>query len=435
MKPFYSPFVDKKGNIIPLSKLRFSHVLQLKEHEIEEGYQVEYKSRWDDNFLKKHLCQTIASFANSEGGWLFVGIEDNTANYIGIEKLRADYNQIISQKLVSVSPMPKFESRFVKDPKNSRKGILVVYIYEGTDPPYVCNGTVYLRSGSSKIPVRSGRIEIDNLVQKAEKFDKQHKAFCTNNLIGKDAQFPVCSIYLYNPYANIDINQISSRLRTMKNELNETGLWQRINYSLDSILCYGSDVVSKEAITTVAEFFADGNVKLFCPLFVLPRDLYQGWAEFIKERSPNIDVGEMLVTDGYITYASMLRQLINAFEYLKKSNYHINDYYISFEYKNIGKSVLFFRQNLQTTEDIGQYIQTINCNNFYVCPKSEISTLPTHFIHDVPIDEVGNNAIQILEANFAFLFGIDPIELTRKIEESGPLYKEKLFSSHYHYKS
>ncbi|MPM37940.1 hypothetical protein SDC9_84562 [bioreactor metagenome] len=308
-------------------------------------------------------------------------------------------------------------------------GVLVVYIYEGTNPPYICNGTVYLRSGSSKIPIRSGRIEIDNLVQKAEKFTKQHKKFCINNLISEKAKIPVCSIYLYNPYANVDINQISSNLKTMKNELNETGYWRRISYSLDSVLCYGSDVVSKDSVTTVVEFFADGNVKILCPLFVLPHNRHQVWSEFIKEHATNIDVGEMLVIDGFITYACMLTQLSSAFEYLKKSNYHINDYYISFEYKNIGNSVLFFRQEFHGVEDIEEYIQSIDCNNFYVCPKSEISTLPTYFIHDVPIDEVGSNAIQILDANFAFLFGIDPIELTQKMEESGPLYKEKLFSS------
>ena len=52
----YSPFIDKKGNKIGLEKLRFANILSIEENGIEEGYKVEFKSKWDDNFKKKHLC-------------------------------------------------------------------------------------------------------------------------------------------------------------------------------------------------------------------------------------------------------------------------------------------------------------------------------------------------------------------------------------------
>ncbi len=123
----YSPFIDKKGNKIGLEKLRFANILSIEENGIEEGYKVEFKSKWDDNFKKKHLCQTIASFANAEGGWLIVGLEDNTGKYIGIDKQRTDFSQTISQKLMEVTPRPKFDCRFLHETSDKKRGVLVIH--------------------------------------------------------------------------------------------------------------------------------------------------------------------------------------------------------------------------------------------------------------------------------------------------------------------
>lgn len=196
----YSPFIDKKGNKIKLSKIRFSDIVRIEETGIEEGYKVEFKSVWDDNFKKKHLCQTITSFANAEGGWLIVGIEDGTGKYIGIDKQRTDFSQIISQKLVEVTPIPKFDCRFIHETNNKKRGVLVIQVYEGINPPYVCNGTVYTRNGSSKLPIKSDRSSIDELINKRNKYNDLMKRFCVNNFVDERERNPHCIIYLYNPY-------------------------------------------------------------------------------------------------------------------------------------------------------------------------------------------------------------------------------------------
>ena len=97
----YLPFTDKDGNKIRLNDLTYSDIRNIREQGIEEGYKIEFKSQWDENFKKKHLCQTIASFANVEGGWLLVGIEDGTGNYVGIEKQRSDFSQTIAQNIMN----------------------------------------------------------------------------------------------------------------------------------------------------------------------------------------------------------------------------------------------------------------------------------------------------------------------------------------------
>lgn len=110
----YSSFWDKKGNPLELSNIRFSHLEQLRT--VDEGYKVEYKS----------------TFANSEGGWLIIGIDDNSHEVSCIPKIRSDYSQTISQLLKErTSPIPAFDSKFIRNPKNKDEGVLVVEIYEG----------------------------------------------------------------------------------------------------------------------------------------------------------------------------------------------------------------------------------------------------------------------------------------------------------------
>lgn len=130
----YSPFLDRKGNQIDLPKLRFSHLAQLKE--IDEGYKIEYKSNFDDS-VKKKLPSIITSFANSEGGWLIIGVDDDTHDPKCIPKRRSDYSQTISQLLKErTSPIPLFDSKFLVNPKNKNEGVLIVLVYEGRFPPY-----------------------------------------------------------------------------------------------------------------------------------------------------------------------------------------------------------------------------------------------------------------------------------------------------------
>ncbi len=434
MKQFYSPFINSKNSFISIANVRFSHIAQLEKREVEEGYQVEYKSQWDANFLKKHLCQTITSFANSEGGWLIVGIENDTTKYIGIKKQRADFSQTISQKLNAlVSPIPKFDCRFIRNPKDPQYGVLVIYVYEGINPPYICNGTVYVRNGSSKTPVKPGRIEIDNLIQKREKFLSNRKSFCVDYLIDNRKKIPICSIFLYNPYANIDINSITDKLKIMKHELEDMNHWKRITYSIESIICYNTDIISNTSVTLMSELYANGNVKISCPLFVLPDDFCKKWGEFLSKHNPSIDVTDMKIIDGFISFYSIESELSKIFQYIKKRGYHINDYFITFDYRNVGNTILYFRQDYSDSKKKAEAINKIQANEFYICPKNKIKTEPTYFIEDVSAKDAANIGIQLLGSYFALLFGITPDEINKKITELCSLYSEQTFISQKHY--
>ena len=426
----YSPFTDKKGNRISLSKLRFTDICKIEEKGIEEGYKVEFKSQWDENFKKKHLCQTIASFANAEGGWLLVGIEDNTGKYIGIDKQRADFSQTISQKLVSVTPMPKFDCRFIHETNNKKRGVLVIQVYEGINPPYVCNGTIYTRSGSSKVPIKSDRSSIDELLNKRTKFNDMLKKFCVNKFVSEWDKFPYCTIYLYNPYNKLDYDSYDEKIDKIKNEFNEDGITGRILESIDSVIKMGSDVIGANSNTSIEEYFVDGNIKIYMPLFKLNNEgNISNWISTVAEYNSNINMQDMVIVDGMITYMTLFMLLQSAFKYIKKSGNNICDYKIVFEYRHVKNVVFYHRHNFAKQEQIDRFIKDVQDGKFFICHLSEVITEPLAFRVEGTEEEAAGYASDLLDMRYLRLFGLDRKQFSEVLEKCEGKYNDKVFSS------
>jgi len=118
-----------------------------------EGIKLEYKSEWD-----KDLGKIVTSFANTEGGLIFLGIKENNSfpeEIIGVDwpgdrKLKAQ--QHIRS---TVHPVPKVDIYEVKISKNNRS-VIIIRVEAGPEYPYVYthNGKeeiVYVRRGSQSI--------------------------------------------------------------------------------------------------------------------------------------------------------------------------------------------------------------------------------------------------------------------------------------------
>lgn len=424
----YSPFIDKRGNQITLEKIKFTDVLKLEIQGIEEGYKIEFKSQWDENFKKRHLCQTISSFANAEGGWLLVGIENNTGKYVGVEKQRTDFSQMISQKLIEVTPRPKFDCRFIHETNNKKKGVLIIQIYEGINPPYVCNGTIYTRSGSSKIPVKSDRSSIDELINKRNKYKDIFEKFCINKFVGEKEIFPHCTIYLYNPYGYRDYDSYQDREQQIKKRFGEDGFKGRIIDSINSVMRMGSDVISANSYTSIEQYFVDGNIKIHMPLFKLVNDgNISSWIDTVTVYNKNVNLENMTIVDGMITYMVLFKLLQLAFEFIKNSRYKIHDYKIVFEYKNIKNVVFYYRYNFQNQKD--KFISDVQNGNFYVCNLTDIITESVSFTEEYVKDNIGSYAWNLLSMFYLRLFGIDEEIFHGILKKSEGRYDEKIFSS------
>ena len=198
----YSPFHNDDQEFVRINDVTYAELDQLSL--LEEGYQLEFKLNFNDN-VKKKIPAIMTSFANSSGGWIVIGVDDKSKSIVPIKRERNDFGQIISQLLKGhVTPIPQYEVRFLGCPDNTENGILLIYICEGDFTPYICDGTIYIRNGSSKEPLqRADRATIELLLDKSnrnkeviETFFKRDIEFSYNNRVCKTREYSLCNIYL-----------------------------------------------------------------------------------------------------------------------------------------------------------------------------------------------------------------------------------------------
>src|SRR3989338_5919971 len=101
-----------------------------------EGFKLEFKS----NFDSKNIGKEIVAFANSEGGRIFIGVNDKN-KVVGVEitnKLKSEIQDIAR----NCDPSVKVELEIIDN-------ILIVNVDEGLNKPYRCSAGFFLREGSN----------------------------------------------------------------------------------------------------------------------------------------------------------------------------------------------------------------------------------------------------------------------------------------------
>ena len=97
--------------------------------DIIENKEVECKARLDRNNIQGWL-KTVAGFANADGGYLYLGVEDKTNKLIGFNKKDADiernfFNNKINEHIV---PRPPYKINFLKYVIN-KKELYIIQIH------------------------------------------------------------------------------------------------------------------------------------------------------------------------------------------------------------------------------------------------------------------------------------------------------------------
>jgi hypothetical protein len=176
----YTPF-DK-----PLqAKLTTDDLKKLIEQKVTEGYYIEFKSDFPAN---QKIGHSVASFANTYGGWYIVGIktnEHNVATEICGFDLSFNRNPISKVREIIksyIDPIPIFYPQLIPLENNDR-GVLVIYIPDNQETPFVTkDGRIYRRVNDSSDPVpEKHRNAIDRLVENGRDIKKQFERFCTDN--------------------------------------------------------------------------------------------------------------------------------------------------------------------------------------------------------------------------------------------------------------
>jgi ATP-dependent DNA helicase RecG len=121
---------------------------------MKENQYIEFKLNWKEDFLKN-----VCAFANSDGGMLYIGINDH-GEAVGVEgttKLLETLPNIINQK-TGIIPGVVIEHINEKP--------IVKIIVQASSVPISYNGRYYLRSGSVVIELH-GRELSDFLLRKS----------------------------------------------------------------------------------------------------------------------------------------------------------------------------------------------------------------------------------------------------------------------------
>ena len=135
-------------NNIEWSKLKEEDIdtfLSSKDVDNDENFFFEFKQ---DEIRKEKLVKEISAFANTYGGYIFIGVSDD-------KKIQgcSQWNEerIVSVIRDSITPIPDFAIREFDFAEGS---IYVVRVEEGSRPPYITTmGSVFERVSSESVKI------------------------------------------------------------------------------------------------------------------------------------------------------------------------------------------------------------------------------------------------------------------------------------------
>ena len=176
----YNPFPGKSISQITSADLELLT-------SISEGWYVEYKRELPN---PKAIAKAISAFANTYGGWIFIGIQesgnsDNTAaSYPGISATDLDRAmQSIRQSVSShTSPVPHFEIKAVSGTHEKidlpeERSIICIEVPQSSVTPHVhSSGVIFRRvSDGSEAKPENDRHQLDILFRRRKIINKSYK--------------------------------------------------------------------------------------------------------------------------------------------------------------------------------------------------------------------------------------------------------------------
>ena len=131
-----------------------------------EGYNVEFKVRVPSKV--RELTEEICAFANADGGYLLIGVDDN-GQVVGTN-LENDKRSAIQGSITEISPALHCELYSVN---LGDKTVWVIDVPSGKDKPYIFSGSIYVREGANSQKLRTAE-EMRSFFQECNKIFFDH---------------------------------------------------------------------------------------------------------------------------------------------------------------------------------------------------------------------------------------------------------------------
>lgn len=130
-----------------------------------EGTTVEFKSEIPEAGapLRTKVCQTVAAFANGEGGWVLFGVADDgsiTGLPAGTDDAKA-CDTVTRFVTSTVTPLPSFSIKAIRVEGEESKTVVLLTVESGDAPPYgvtPAKPVFYLRRGATTFPASSDQV-------------------------------------------------------------------------------------------------------------------------------------------------------------------------------------------------------------------------------------------------------------------------------------
>ncbi len=158
-----------------VESVTFDDIIAFCNTGIPEGIQLDYKK-----ILPKNIAKHLASFSNTRGGLLIIGVEENRTTGVPEkwEGVAFDAKQIeqIHQNAANVKPKPNY---VVHTAKKDTKAFILVRVMEGEAPPYYIenDANIWVRTGNISNPISLGTPDwVELLFKKRDKADQLRKA-------------------------------------------------------------------------------------------------------------------------------------------------------------------------------------------------------------------------------------------------------------------
>ena len=271
----FSPFRTEQGAPKALDEVAWADLAQLAD--MDEGYVLEFKQVFSSPVRKK-VPKIIASFSNSAGGWLVIGIADKDRSVCPVPRLAADYGQIIGELARRhVTPTPRFDVRFLPDPGNPAQGVVLAQVFEGDFPPYVADGVVEVREGSTSGPA-AGTALVE-LYGKATRRRAEVRAFCRRTVYYARPDLPLFNLYFFRMGRRVSDNpsrdQVNAHADAMRAAFRRQGLPCRVQHAHDSLIFSVPAQDDPRVPHSAIELFGDESLKLSVPVVLLGGEGYR----------------------------------------------------------------------------------------------------------------------------------------------------------------
>ena len=247
----YSPFDKATNDLQPADLSRLKTV--------SEGWYVEYKSALVN---PSALAKAVSAFANTYGGWLFLGVKEHSkgdsvaGEFPGIPEQEVDsaLQRLRHSATDHLNPTPFFETRVLRGPcteigLTDGVSVIAIAIPQSHTAPHVHkDGRIYRRvaDGSEPKP-ETDRFILDQLWRRSEPIRKVTREWVKHDPEFSDAEKgnPYVRLLLcvdpwqqHDPWLDAPFSEIRSILSST-----ETGV---MSYILDTVYTMGGEIIGRQ---------------------------------------------------------------------------------------------------------------------------------------------------------------------------------------------